>query len=220
MSDDVAERAHAFLRAHAHGDLRFDEHLRPLKYVITPEGRLVAPVMVAMIQAPDTVLFVPEAIEGAMELQVTLEQFDEHGESGQGALADRWRIHHGDPPDVNWALLDIDAARFDGMIVDGPGLVRTNPLGRDEPRICKEMNHDHVDDLRRMCLHYAELSIETPVMVAIDPLGIDVRGQFSVVRVNAPETMQSADDALRVLAMMGREAQSAVTAGGAGGGGG
>src|SRR6185295_5660481 len=105
MTDAVIDQAYAFLRGHTTGDLRFDEHLRPLKYVIAPDGRLIAPAMVAMIESVDTVLFVPDCAEGSMELQVTLEPFEDRGAAG--ADADRWRIYHGEPEDVRWASMHI-----------------------------------------------------------------------------------------------------------------
>lgn len=210
MSDAKVDEAYAFLRGHTHGDLRFDEHFRPVKYVIAPDGRVVAPAMVAMLQSADTVLFVPECAESAMEIQVTLEQFDEHGPAG--ALADRWRIHHGDPLDVNWAILEVDAVRYDELVIDGCALIRPNPLASDESRICRQMNAEHADDLARMCHHFSKIDVEHPVMVAIDPLGIDVRGRFSVIRVRATEPMATADDAKRVLASMAQAASAACDA--------
>ena len=93
-----------------------------MPYVVSPaDGRLVAPVMVAMLQAEETVLFVPEVGEGALELLVTLYEFDEHGP--EGGLTDRWRIHHGEPSDVRWAHLDLDAAKHDGVVIDGDALL-------------------------------------------------------------------------------------------------
>ncbi len=106
MIDSLLERAICFLYANTTADLRFDEHLRGCRYVVGPRGRLVIPAMVAMLTAVDTVLFVPECAEGSMELLVTLEPLDEHGP--HGALTDRWRIYHGDPEDVRWAVLDIE----------------------------------------------------------------------------------------------------------------
>jgi hypothetical protein len=209
MTDSIIDAAHAFLRAHTTGELRFDEHLRPVKYVIAPDGRLVAPVMVAMLRSVDTVLFVPECAEDAMEVQVTLVQFDEH--SADGALADRWRIHHGDPPDVNWAFFEIDAARYKGNVIDGEALRRPNPLAGDEPGLCRAMNRERGEDLRRLCRQYANINVEEPVMVAIDPLGIDVRGMFDVIRVPGQEAMPTAAEARRVLQAMAEAASAAGT---------
>lgn len=199
-TDSAIEQAYAFLRGHATADLRFDEHLRPIKYVITPDGQLAAPVMVAMLQAVDTVLFVPDCSEDAMELLVTLTQFDERGSAG--AAADRWRIYHGEPEDVRWAFMSIDTARFDGIVIDGGALMRSNPLAADEARICRHMNQDHVDDLRLLCKRFAAFEVEQPVMVGIDPLGIDVRARFDILRVPATEPMHTPDDARRVLTAM------------------
>ena len=208
MCNPIIQQVRAFLRGHSTGDLRFEEHLRPVRYVFAPDGRLAAPVMVAMLQAVDTVLFVPECAEGAMEVQVTLEAFDERGP--QGGLADRWSIYHGDPDDVRWALMGIDAARFEGEVIDGEALIQPNPLAADEPRLCREMNQNHSDDLRNLCLHYSEVGVKQPVMVGIDRFGIDVRGTFDVIRVPAIKRMDTAEDAARILAAMCEEARVAV----------
>jgi hypothetical protein len=204
MTDVIIDRARAFLRGHSTGDLRFEEHLRPVRYVLSRDGQIIAPAMVAMLRAVDCVLFIPECADGAMEVQVTLEEFDEHGP--MGALTDRWRIYHGDPEDIYWAVLHIDAARFAGAIIDGPALKCVNELADDEPRLCREMNRQHADDLRRLCRHFADIEVEEPVMVGIDPLGLDVRGTFDVIRVPTPQPMQTADDAQRVLDEMMKDA--------------
>lgn len=196
MSDSPVDAAYCFLRDHTTGDLKFGEHLRPIKYVIGSDGRLVASVMVAMLQVQETVLFVPEAVEDALELLVTLCEFDEHGPGG--SMADRWRIHHGEPPDVHWTRIDIDAAKQFGNVIDGETLMRPNPLIDDEAKTCKAMN-GNPDVLRRLCLHHAHIEIESPVMVGLDPLGIDVRGRFDVVRVRADRPFENADDAQRLL---------------------
>ena len=207
MTEVAIDHAYAFLRGHSTGDLRFDEHVRPIKYVIHPDGRVIAPVMVAMLQAVDVVLFVPEYGDDAMEIQVTMQQFQERG--SDGAAADRWRIYHGDPQDVHWAFLTIDAARFGIAVIDGSALTRSNPLAQDESRLCRRMNQEHAEDLKRLCAHYGAMEVERPVMVGIDPLGIDVRALFDVVRVPAMQPMHSADEALEVLLRMSRISQQA-----------
>jgi hypothetical protein len=204
IGDSAVDGAYRFLRSCTTGDLRFDEHLRSIRFVVAPQGQLVAPVMVAMLTALETVLFVPEYSERAMELLVTLQAFDEHGESG--ALADRWRIYHGEPEDVRWALIDIETARREELVIDGAALMRPNPLSSDEATLCREMNRSRPEDLRRICLTAAGLEVEHPVMVGIDPFGIDVRRRFDVVRVEAAEPMPDAAAARRVLERMAREA--------------
>jgi hypothetical protein len=200
-SNSVVDQAWAYLRSHTRGDLRFEEHLRPIKYVIAPDGRPTAPVMVAMLQALDGVLFVPQYVDDAMELQVTITQFEERG--ADGAVADRWRIYHGEPDDVRWAYFKIDAARFNSMVIDGDALQRPNPLAGDESQLCRHMNQD-VDMLRRLCKQYGTMQVEQPVMVGIDPLGIDLRARFDVVRVPANKPMRNAQEAIAVLTAMAK----------------
>ncbi len=197
MSDQIVENAYRHLRGHSCADIRFEEHFRPLSYVFHEDGRLVAPVMVAMLQAVETVIFVPEAAENSLEVLVTLDEIDEHGP--EGAITDRWRIYHGDPPDVRWAQMNIDAGKLEGSVIDGEALTRANPLANEESRICKHMNQDHSSDLRILALHFAHIEIEKPVMLGIDPLGIDIRGRFDVVRINTTEAMQNVETARVVL---------------------
>lgn len=202
MEHDLVEDAYAMLCGHTRGDLQFGEHVRPIRYVITHDGRLVAPVMVAMIQTIDCVLFVPEAVDGALEVMISLEELNESSEDGR--WVDRWQIYHGEPTDVRWAFLDPDAAKHNGHVIDGAVLRRENPLATDESRLCKHMNEDHRDALRALCLHFAQIEINDPVMVGVDPYGIDVRGRFDVVRVNAIEPMPNADAVRQVLVQMTR----------------
>jgi hypothetical protein len=199
MSEPIVDDVRRFLLAHCTGDLRFDEHLRTLKYVVAPEGRLAAPVMVAMLQSLDTVLFVPEFAEGAMEVQVTLEQFEENGP--HGGVADRWRIYHGDPPDVRWAFLGVDDLRYEGRVIDGDEVPLENPLREIESSLCRLLNQRARDDLRALCLHFADAEVEDPVVVGVDPGGIMVRRSFDVIRVETDESL-TADNAEQILTSM------------------
>jgi hypothetical protein len=198
--DPHLEEAYRFLRGHTTADMRFDEHLRPVKYVVAKDGRLIVSVMVAMLESPDTVLFIPETTEEAMELMVTLEPFEDRG--ADGAAADRWRIHHGEPLDVRWAYATIDAARHASQVLDGDALMREDPLAADEPRLCRWLNSEHQAGVRGLCRTRAEKVPEAPVVVAVDPGGIDVRGEFAVYRVETTEPMHNADDVERVLRAM------------------
>jgi hypothetical protein len=198
-ADPAVEAAIDFLRSHTRGDLRFDGNFRPIKYVIAPEdGRLVAPVMVAMLRSVDTALLVPEDVDGALELMVTLEEFDER-DSAHAALADRWRICHGAPEDVRWALMTIDAARFQGLFIDGEAFRESNPLQAGEAQLCRAMNNEHIDGLRRLCAERGGMSVENPVMVGLDQRGINVRAMFDIVRVRFPHEAKTIDEARRML---------------------
>ena len=188
----MLKKAADHLHTWTSGDLRFDEHIRPVKYVFAPDGRLVVPMMVAMLQATETVVHVPRADETAMELLVSPLEFDEDGPDG--GLADRWRIYHGDPPDVHWACMSIDLARFHGMVIDGEALQQPNPFASVEPGICGELNREHVDQVRATLLKTLDVDTEEPRVVGLDPRGIDVRARFDVVRLGFDRILDDGDD--------------------------
>lgn len=174
------DEAWKFLRRNTTATLRFGEHLQDVSYVLCHDGGMVIPVMVAMLQPQDMVMYVPEYAEDCMEMHVSLEQFSEEGEGG--ACVDRWQMYHGEPPDVQWAKVVIDAARFHEMFVDGEGLQRANELAKDETVLCKEANSDSAN-LTRVCAKVSNVEVASPTMVGIDPLGIDIRARFGIVRL-------------------------------------
>jgi hypothetical protein len=153
--------------------------------------------MVAMLESVDVVLFIPDEEEACMELMVSLEALDESGPHGH--LTDRWRIYHGDPPDVRWAFMSIDAARHEGLIIDGVGLMRPNPLAGIEAQVCREVNAHRRDVLRAATLRQREIELDDPCLVGVDPGGFDVRGAFGVHRVEAAETIGDEHSALSAL---------------------
>lgn len=214
----TVEDCRRYLRAHFIGDLRFDDHVRGVRFVFAPDGRMVVPVMVAMLGTPDTVLFVPEVAEGAMEVQVTLEPFEEKGDVA--ALCDRWRIHHGEPQDVRWAMLVPDAAKWHGVVVDGEALLMPHPWPDDEARVLKPVNdrvraaRDAGDDVLQAAVERHEgVRLEAPMVVGIDDRGLDVRGKFDVKRLDFEEAVDGPDAArAEALRALGLEPAGSTTA--------
>ncbi|MSR18793.1 MAG: hypothetical protein EXS00_06465 [Phycisphaerales bacterium] len=192
-SGEVAiDLAYEWMRGHLRGFLRFDGERCPLKVVASPQGPLVAPVMVAMITSTDVVLELPDDGDDHLHLMVSLEQFAERGEDA--ALCDRWRIYHGKPEDVNWARLHIDAARFRGMYIDGSTLMRPNPWAGSESAACRTANALPKTALAASVERLTGFDVEDPVVVGADPGGIDVRRRFDVVRVSASTPWAQPDD--------------------------
>lgn len=138
-------------------------------------------------------MYVPDYSEDCMEIHVSLHKFDDSGKGG--LLSDRWNVYHGDSPDVQWALVDIDAARFHEMFIDGEGLCRENPLAEFENSICKQIN-ENTEYIRGLCLSKTNVDVTDPVVVGVDPLGIDVRAPFGIVRIIADSAFTSAHDLL------------------------
>ena len=187
----------AFLRGNLSGLLRFDTEYMPIRVVIAPDGRLVASVMESMLRSTDCALHLPEEPDDrddeVIQLMVTLDRFEESGPDG--TLADRWRIYHGDPPDVRWATMSIDFCKFRDLAIDGEAMMPGNPLADDEPSICRRFNGSAGDDLRRLVLQAAEVELEEPKIVGVDSLGFDVRGRFDVVRIDFKDDVNSSEQA-------------------------
>ena len=152
--------------------------------------------MVAMLQPQSLVMYVPEYGEDCMEMHVTLEQFSETGDDG--VYVDRWQMYHGEPPDVQWAKVTIDAARFHGMFIDGDGLQRENEIAVDEPLLCIQLNGD-IAEIVSACKQIANVEVETPVVVGVDQLGVDVRARFGIVRLESDAPLTNIGEVLTFM---------------------
>ena len=200
LPEDAIE-AIAFLRGHLSGTIRFDGDFVPLKIVIAPDGRIVAPVMVAMIRSIDCALYMPhepnDEDDAAIQLQVELEQFEDSGPFG--ALADRWRIYHGDPPDVNWAIFAIEAAKMQSLFISGEALQISNALAQDEAAICREFNQEDDSRLGKVVKEASGIELDSTRLVGVDQLGFDVRGRFDVARIPSGRILVDGADARACL---------------------
>ena len=181
------------------GVLAFDENVRPLRYVMTDDGHLIAPVMVAVLSSLNTVLFTPEEDEDALQVLVTPEELG--GMDYCSAETDRWRVYHGEPKDVRWARLWVESLKLGPVVFDGETIALPNPFTEHEPRLCRVMN-DRRDDLRKLAKNMVGVEIPEPVMVGTDPWGINIRARFGVVRVNFPAKLESADEFLPAVENM------------------
>lgn len=200
----VTEAAWRHLRSHTRGELRYDERLDRFSFVFAPSGRIVFPASPSVLEANDTVLFLPENRSGAMEVQVSIEELDPDG--ALGAVTDRWRIYHGDAREARWAIAAIDAARYEGSVVDGSDLERDNPLAADESALCRFVNREHREGLRNLCHRYAGAEVEAPMLVGVDPYGFDVRRRFDVIRVPVELPMGTAAEVRERFTRMLEEA--------------
>ena len=194
---EVARVAWVFLRSNTTCALRFGENMQEMSYVISPSGELVISAMVAMLQPCDTIMYVPDYGDDCMEMHVSLEQFSEEG--SEGSLADRWQVYHGEPPDMQWAKVNIDAARFHEMFIDGDYLQQSNLLEDDEAILCKALNQTYIEKVRVLCFAKTKVEVEEPVVVGVDSLGLDVRATFGIVRVPFDTPVQSSDDVLSMF---------------------
>lgn len=200
--DHAVEQGQAMLRQSYRGTLQFDEHFVPMKYVIDPvDGRLVAPAMVAMLTAAETIFFVPEEDEKSLQMLVSLEELD--GQSHP--CTDRWRMYHGEPEDVRWTAMWIDMAKLTGAVIDGDALMGADALIAEEPSLCSLVNADR-EALIALCASRADLNIESPLCVGVNETGLDIRARFDIVRVLFDEPIRNGAAAADMIEHMLEEA--------------
>ena len=194
----IAQKAWTFLRSNTTCTLQFGENMEEMSYVISPEGNLVISVMVAMLQPCDTIMYIPEYGEDCMEMHVSLEQFSEYG--SDGFLADKWQVYHGEPPDVQWARVNIDAARFHQMFIDGEFLQQKNQLHEQEVLICKELNTSMLKKVQEYCVAVTKVEVENPIVVGVDSYGVDLRATFGIVRIPFSSPLQTPEEVISIFA--------------------
>ncbi len=200
VESEIEADAYHWLRGHLAGFLRFDGERVALKIAPMPDGTFVAPVMVAMLMAADTVLELPDDGDEDLHLMVSLEKFDERDDAA--GRADRWRTYHGTPPDVNWAAVTVDGAKFRGYFIDGEVFARPNALAAQESSICRALNQSKRDEVRAALLQQFRADAESALVVSVDAQGIDVRRQFDVMRLRAPAGLAISSEASAIDALI------------------
>lgn len=189
MHDEAVDQTLAFLRANLRGHIRFDGDRVPIKVIVAPDGHIVAPVMEAMLRSVEVVLELPDDGEDGLQLMVSPERLDPEGE--HAGLCDRWRAYHGDPEDVRWARMQIDASRFRQWFVDGEALMVANTLSKDEMSLLKALNAQPRAFLKAFCTA-SKVDCKEPIAVGLDPGGIDIRRAHDTARLPFPMRFEQA----------------------------
>ncbi len=172
---DAAE----FLATYREGVLFADGSPMARRFVSDPDsGRLLIPVPPEVAEAGEHVLHIPEESDDAMALMVTVEVV--HPDTL--AACDRYLAYHGAAEDARWIACRIEAAKWGGVVLDGPVLQQPNPLAGAEGRLCKRVNADPPRLAAAMRSH-RNLEIPGALCVGVDPGGLHVRSRFGVVRV-------------------------------------
>lgn len=180
------------IRSERHASLLTGEVPHEVRTVIDNRtGGLVFPVSAfALEEADHSVLWLPEERNDALQILVELEEID----GTNSEQADRWRIYHGDPTDSNWVMAMPQAVRFGSLVADGSDIELENPLAPDEPRLCKKYNTDPAK-LGHAAAVMDPRSKGDGLLVGVDPMGIDIRTRFDIIRLPFGDPVTSGDDA-------------------------
>ena len=197
---DLLQGARDTLRMWTQSDLRHDDLVSPVKYVTAPCGRLILNVSAEMLDAVDCAMHIPDEHSPAIELSVTLDEFEAIG--GAESNSDRWKIYHGAPEAARWAIVDIDMARYRGAILDGDAIRLANPLAAVEPRICGLLNREHAEDVRSRISTTLQMEPEDPRVVGVDARGLDIRNRFDIVRMPFPTTIDNPAEAQEKILLL------------------
>lgn len=111
-------------------------------------------------------------------------------------------VYHGTPPERTWAVFNVVSARWSGVVVSGDELVAGNPLRDVEARVCKSLNADPAG-VAHACERASGTYPLAPLVVGVDPYGIDVHTRFGIIRIEFEASAESAGQAVRRLAELG-----------------
>jgi hypothetical protein len=170
------------LRAIHRGVLLYDGTPEPIRLVLdTATGRPILPLPTRAFDADEHVLHLPEESEHSLQLLVIPEEVP-----GAGEGPDRWRTYHGDAREARWSRFSIDCARLGRSVLDGAELMQPNQLIAHEPSLLRLAASDPAR-LAGAAGAAAGRPVEAPVPVGVDPLGLDVRARFGIVRLEFAE---------------------------------
>lgn len=166
-----------------------DDVIHQRNIVIDPlTGEFVAALPPSLEDAESVVLHVPDESRGSLQLMAECRTLD----ANRDASCDRLLIYHGRaegakfvamrPIDVKWALQRVQIENF----------LLTNPLAKEEPRLCRLLNAD-ADALGALVLKLSGRSTIEPKAVGVDDLGLDVRTRTGVARVEFANSLTPED---------------------------
>jgi hypothetical protein len=171
------------LRACHTAILFYDGTPEPIRLVLDNEtGRPILPVAARILEADEHVLHLPEESPSSLQLLVIPEEVDQAASPG----VDRWKAYHGEAREPRWSRFSIDCARLGRSVLDGADLMQPNHLAGEE-RALLRLAADDPSRLGAAACRAAGRPLESPVPVGVDPLGLDVRARFGIVRLEFAE---------------------------------
>ncbi len=200
---NAIERAMRLLKGYTKGTLLADSTpYDQARYIVDPRtGSLVLTVEEAMLDAEDVVLVIPEdrfdaPMRVSLELTTAIEE----------EACDRFLAYHLHQPCSIWAHGKINFAKLQsglesGDVVGNNELEVPNPLVDALPGLCKKLNADR-KALGEVCKLLTKATVDEPLAVGIDPVGMDVRTKFGVLRVEFPSPVNDARQAENVIAAL------------------
>jgi len=200
MTETIAAPGPDVLRAFRqfkHGLLRDGELLDKVRFVVDPKtGRMAMPLPSVPVHEALTLL-VPDESGESMQMLIDAGEV----EASREDVCDRWRIYHGSPDATRWFWMRADSVKWEGRVYDGSEVTQPSPLAAAEARLCKRANADRAR-LGQMCNRLLRVAPAEPVVVGVDPDGLDLRARFGIIRVEFEARATDAAAAERLIDQM------------------
>jgi hypothetical protein len=112
------------------------------------------------------------------------------------AACDRWQAYHGRPEHQVWAAMAVDSARIDNEVLEGERLLVPNALAAQVPGLCRRFNQSRSE---LAVLVAAASPDRPPLLVGVDPEGLDVKLGGLFHRIPFPRRATDAEDAAGMI---------------------
>lgn len=191
------------LRRYSEGVLAFGERRSRVRFVLDRStGQVVMPLEPVALSAKEHVLFLPD--ETGCVLQVLL-LVDELRNPSAHEAPDRWTAYHaaavGAPSAAGvWTMATVEAGKTETVVFPGEELHAANPLRGCEHGLIRHLNGQRRAAVGAACKRRLGVDVLEPMVVGLDPLGIDVRARFGVLRLEFERWAHSEEEAQRELA--------------------
>ena len=185
------------LRLFHEGLLLFGDLHERVRFVLDPlSGQPVLPVPVYALEVDDLKLCLPDdAFENPECLQVSgiAKEINPNTEEA----CDRHMAYFGKPGHARYARIDVESIKRLDEVIDGDLVRLANPFRKHEGALCKFANVNP-ESIANTCQRTLGTRPDKPMVVGVDPWGLDVRVTFGIMRLEFP-TLASTDDEARAM---------------------
>ena len=187
--DQPADARHAgerILRRFHEGVLALHERRSGVRFVVeSASGAIVLPVEPGFAKSlsDELVLFVPGESEQQANIALSPELI---ARPEAEEACDRWAAYHGKATHNAWIRGTVDGLKTESAVYGPDECAGPNPLGRAEYALIRHANADRAA-LSAACKRFGAMPVADPLAVGADPLGIDVRARFGILRLEFPD---------------------------------
>jgi hypothetical protein len=189
------------IRTFHEGVLLLDGTTQRARFVLDPlSGEPVLPVPAIAFETEQVVLCLPDdGFDNPECVQVVglASEIDPLREEA----CDRFGAYFGKPAFPRFARLRVASVKRLDDVLDGDLVRLANPLRKSEGALCKFANAHEVS-VAHACERLLGTRPTKPLVVGVDPWGIDVRATFGIMRLEFPQPVSTDDEARQAIAAL------------------